>query len=208
MVQAIRRKGSDGNDKNMSEPNSEWLKQLPIEIGHYLAGFVDGEGSFNVSMRKRQDHTLGWQIVLTFNVSQRDRTVLALLKRHLGCGRMQDRSDGVGYYVVSNPTSIEERIIPFFEKFGFLSATKKTNFSIFKQIALTMAKGEHLSQSGMKKIIELRERLNLGRGRKRKYSLNDYQQSLSENPQRLYARILPRKKRGEDYDIVRPHGRP
>jgi len=192
----------------MSKPNSEWLKQVPNEIGYYIAGFVDGEGSFNVSMRKRQDHTLGWQIVLTFNVSQRDKTMLALMKRHLGCGRLQDRSDGVGYYVVSNPTSIEERIIPFFEKFGFLSATKKTNFSIFRQIALMMAKGEHLTQEGMKTIIELRERLNVGRGRKRKYSLNDYQQSLSENPQRLYARILPRKKHGEEYDIVRPHGRP
>lgn len=164
-------------------------------IGHYLAGFVDGEGSFNVSLRKRDDHTLGWQIILTFNVSQRDKTVLTLLKRHLACGRLQERYDGVWYYVVSNPTAIQEKIIPFFERFPFLSISKKRNFSIFKKIAKMMANNEHLTQKGMKKIVKLRETLNLGRGRKRKYTYHDYAQSLLENPQRLYARVHPRKKR-------------
>jgi len=39
-----------------------------------------------------------------------------------------------------------------------------------------------------KEIIQLREKLNKGKGRKRKYSLQYYLNSLPENPQRLYAR--------------------
>src|SRR5205085_12554449 len=108
-----------------------WLKQVPIEKGHYLAGFVDGEGSFNVSLRKRTDTVTKWQVILTFNVSQRDISVLTQLKRYLGCGRFFKRTDGVHYFLVQNPSSIKERVIPFFKRFPFLSATKKKNFSIF-----------------------------------------------------------------------------
>jgi hypothetical protein len=155
---------------------------------------VDGEGSFNVSLRKRDDHSLGWQVILTLNVAQRDKTVLALIKHHLGCGRLQERKDGVWYYVVQNPSAIQERIIPFFEKFSFLSASKKKNFSIFSQIAKMVCDKDHLFNEGILKVIELREKLNEGKGRKRKYNLSDYKNSLSENPQRLYARPKPRNR--------------
>lgn len=174
-----------------------WLKSIPPNIGNYFSGFVDGEGSFNVSLRKREDHSLGWQVILTLNVAQRDKTVLALMKHHLGCGRLQERADGVWYYVVQNPTAIEERIIPFFEKYPFLSSGKKKNFSIFSQIAKIVCKKDHLSNEGILKVIELREKLNEGKGRKRKYDLSDYKNSLSENPQRLHARPKARNHFGK-----------
>lgn len=177
--------------------NEDWLKQIRPEIGHYLAGFVDGEGSFSISMRKRDDHKLGWQIILVFNVSQRDKTLLALLKHWLGCGTLWQRRDGVWYYTVLNPTSIKDKVIPFFERFGFLSAYKKRNFSIFRQVVKMMSNNEHLTPGGMEKIIKLRELINIGRGRKRKYNYHDYSKSLLENPQRLYVRVQPRTKRPE-----------
>ena len=188
----------------------QWLKTIPPRIGDYLAGFADGEGSFNVSLIKREDYVLGWRPVMTFNVSQRDKTVLALFKRYLGCGRFQYRADGVWYFIIQNPKSIQERVIPFFKKFSFFSSTKKTNFSIFQQIGKIMANGDHYNQEGLQRIIELREKLNIGKGRKRKYEIADYQQFLAENPQRLYARAKYRPKHlgGTRYDIVRPHGRP
>jgi len=70
---------------------------------------------------------------------------------------------------------------------------------------MLVEKNQHLTQEGLNKIVQLHEKLNEGRGRKRKYNVSDYQQSLQENPQRLYARPLPRAKRSED-DIVRSHG--
>ncbi len=164
-----------------------WLKEIPIEKGYYFAGFVDGEGSFNVSMRKRSDHAMKWQIILTFNVSQRDPIVLAEMKRYLGCGRFFARKDGVNCYIVQNPSAIQERIIPFFKRFPFISANKKRNFSLFVQIAELVFSKQHLTKEGMLKIVHLREFLNKGKGRKRKYSLVDYQGSTSENPQRLHA---------------------
>ena len=195
---------------NNKQMETKWLDLIPPRVGDYLAGFADGEGSFNVSLIKRDDYVLGWRPVMTFNVSQRDKTVLTLFKRYLRCGRFQYRKDGIWYFVVQNPKSIQERIIPFFKRFSFFSSTKKTNFSIFQQIGKIMATGSHYNQEGLEQIVRLREKLNFGKGRKRKYEIAHYQQSLAENPQRLYARAKYRPKHlgGTRHDIVRPHGRP
>lgn len=146
-----------------------------VKMGNYLTGFVDGEGSFNVSLRKRDDHQIGWQVVLTFNVAQRDKTLPILLKKHLGCGRLQARKDGVWYYVVSDYKMINDKVIPFFKKFKFVSTKSKHNFYLFKKISEIVNSGDHLKSDGLKRIIELREELNPGRGRKRKYTIKDFQ---------------------------------
>lgn len=185
--------------------NQKWLKEIPLEWGYYLAGFTDGEGSFNVSLRKREDHTMRWQVILTFNISQKESYILSQFKRYLGCGRIQQRKDGLHMYVCSNPLAIQERIIPFFRKFKFRSPYKKKNFSLFCQIAKKVLQKEHLKREGLEEIILLREKLNKSRGRKRKYNFCDYQESQNENPQRLYAK--PRKFRKElsTEDIVQSH---
>jgi hypothetical protein len=164
---------------------SSWLDSIPPRIGYYLAGFVDGEGSFIVSVRRRTDHAMGWQVDLTFNVSQKERHILAYFKRYLGCGRFQQRPDGIFYFVVSNQHAIHERVIPFFERFAFLSQRKQSNFAIFKKVASIVAKQEHLTQSGLEQIMHLRERLNEGKGRTRKYSLSDYQASQGESSETI-----------------------
>jgi hypothetical protein len=160
--------------------DQQWLKQVPLEKGFYFAGFADGEGSFNVSLRKRPDHKMQWQVILTFNVAQRDPVVLVQMKKYLGCGRLVKRFDGVHTYVVQNFQAVNERIIPFFKRFSFLSSTKKKNFSIFVRIAKMVFEGKHLTKDGLLEIVKLRESLNKGKGRKRKYNLVDYQGSTME----------------------------
>ena len=173
-----------------------------------MAGFSDGEGSFNVSLRKRSDHAMQWQVVLTFNVSQKEEYILAMFKKVLGCGRMQSRPDGIYYYVVSNPRSIVERVIPFFKTYTFWSQRKQKNFSIFCQIAELVYAKLHLTSDGLRRIVELREKLNEGRGRKRKYTATDVTGSLQGKPQRLHARPRQFRKEIVGDDIVRSHGRP
>ena len=157
----------------------------PPNIGWYLSGFSDGEGSFNVSLRQRPDHKLQWQTVLTFNVAQRHITNLKLLQRYLQCGRLQKRSDGVHYFVVTNYIEIVEKVFPFFERFPFQSKSKIKNFALFKQIAAIVYSGEHLSPKGFMKIVELREKLNEGRGRKRKYEKQDVVDILRESSETI-----------------------
>ena len=54
----------------------------------YIAGFVDGEGSFHVAFQKRPDLKFGWQAVPEFHVSQNfpSKVVLEAIQNTLHCG--------------------------------------------------------------------------------------------------------------------------
>ena len=157
-VRAISRKGS-----KMLDP-----KSIPPEIGWYLAGFVDGEGSFNVSFRPRPDYKMPWRVSLCFNISQRDPVILSFYKKHLECGTMRQRSDGVWYYEVNNLADITRNILPFFRRFGFLAPTKQRDFAKFCELTTLMLQGQHLTLQGVRKILDIRRDMN--DGGKRRYS--------------------------------------
>lgn len=157
----------------MQVQQPEWLGMIPPRIGYYLAGFADGEGSFVVSLRKKADHAKVWQITTTFNVSQKERHILAYFKRYLRCGRLQEREDGVVYFVVENRRALWENVIPFFTRFPFLSARKQYNFRIFKEVVGLLYQEAEKTPDGFIKIVMLREQLNEGKGRTRKYGIED-----------------------------------
>jgi len=161
------------------------VERIPREIGWYLAGFADGEGSFNVSFRPRGDYTLPWKVSLCFNISQRDPVVLTLYKKHLECGTMRQRRDGVWYYEVNNLAPIRENVIPFFDVFHFLSAKKKRDFAKFKAMAALFGSGRHLSRDGIEEILAIRRGMN---DRERRKYTDEIVLARFENPQRLYAR--------------------
>ena len=106
------------------------LKRIEPSVGYYLAGFTDGEGSFNVSFRERGDYKMPWKVYLCFNVSQKDKVILTLFKRYLSCGTLRSRPDNIWYYEVNNFNAIRGNVIPFFKRFRFLSSKKKRDFSL------------------------------------------------------------------------------
>ena len=168
------------------------VASIPPQIGWYLAGFADGEGSFNVSFRPRGDYVLPWKVSLCFNVSQRDSVILALYKQHLGCGTMRQRQDGVWYYEVNNFGAIVENVIPFFQRFHFLSAKKKRDFAKFERLAELFKRGAHLNLTGIREILAIRSDMN--DGGKRRYGDEEILARFTaqqENPQRLHARLPP-----------------
>ena len=146
------------------------MKKITPEIGNYIAGFTDGEGSFNISLKKREDYKLKWKLVASFNISQKDRVILSKIKNILECGTLRERKDGVVYYEVTDIKSLKEIIIPFFDKYNFWSSYKKSSYSVFRKIVFKMYNGEHNTNQGFKEIIDLREKINIGIGRKRKYT--------------------------------------
>lgn len=172
------------------------IARVPAEVGYYLAGFTDGEGSFNISFRPRQDYPIPWKVSVSFNVSQKDRVILALFKRYLGCGTLRGRPDGVWYYEVTNLNAVVENVIPFFERFPFLSAKKKRDFAKFKQIVALMQKGAHLNKNGIEQILKIREDMNDGGNRRHAHV--DILASLVESSETTRQASLQ-----SDDDIVR-----
>lgn len=144
------------------------IDQIDPAIGHYIAGFVDGEGSFMLKFRPRRDFSTGWKVSLTFNVSQKDEVILALIKRHLECGTMFSKGGGVWMYEVNNLVAIRDHVVPFFRRFSFLSAKKKRDFATFREMLDMFLEGSHKTSDGIKELLCLRRDMN--DGGKRKYS--------------------------------------
>lgn len=143
------------------------IEQISQSNGHYIAGFVDGEGSFNISFKHRQDYNLGVKISASFNISQKEIEILEWIKSIFKCGTIRSRNDGLFYYEVTDLTSLNERIIPFFDKFG-LRTKKYKAFIVFKRIISLMIDNFHKKPEGILEIYDLREQVKVSR--KRKYS--------------------------------------
>ena len=145
------------------------LKKLKGKYLHYfIAGFIDGEGSFNVSFSRHPGYKTGWIINTKFQVYQheRERDILELIRDVFQAGRIRRKvgSNVLVLSVESRQVQIE-KIIPFFQKYPL--ATKQKVFEIWKQIVQMIWNREHITNSGYKKIVELAYEMNRqGKGRK------------------------------------------
>ena len=92
--------GADNQQERLC--SSDWLNGIPDDLGHYIAGFVEGEGSFNVPFIRKHYGSLPWRVTLSFNVSQVGPQMPLLLRETLGTGRVRGRSDGVFYFEVTS----------------------------------------------------------------------------------------------------------
>jgi len=149
--------------------------QIPVELGSYLAGFTDGEGSFNVSFRKRNDYLVPWKASVSFNISQRDDSMCRMFQQALGCGTIRYRKDGVCYFEVTDLRDFLEIVVPFFRRFPLLSK-KRFDFEALTKIARMMESGDHLTSEGFRRIVEIRRPMN--NGGKRKYTEEEILSSL------------------------------
>lgn len=138
---------------------------IKTEDANYIAGFVDGEGSFNISFVKRNDYSNNIKIVASFNISQKEKQILDWIKSNLKCGTIRSRKDGVYYYEVQDIKSLNEIIIPFFE-INRLKTRKLDTFKVFKEIVLLMSKDYHRTSQGIIRIFLLREKIIVKRNRK------------------------------------------
>ncbi len=151
-------------------------KTASKSLGYYLSGFADGEGSFNVSLIKRDDYRYGWKVSLSFNISQKDDTVPEIFKKFLNCGTIRYRKDGICYFETRKLEDIIKIVIPFFRNYPLLSENKKKVFEVFCKITDILKKKRHLKKTGMEEILKLRDLILVGRERKysKKQILSSY----------------------------------
>src|SRR6266581_5930421 len=96
---------------------SAWLDRISPDVGHYIAGFVDGKGSFNVPIRRERDRLLPWRVGLTFTSHRSDRSC------HNCSGRFsaQERFEVVRTVCTTSRSrgwpSLKRGVFPFFERF-------------------------------------------------------------------------------------------
>lgn len=133
---------------------------------HYVAGFIDGEGCFAISIGKHTTLKSRVEIKLEFEIELRadDRPILERIRETLDCGNIYH----LGYerygwrphakYKVQKLSDFQEKLIPFFCKYP-LQAKKKESFKIFCKAVNLVAKKRHLSSDGIRIFRELQKQM-------------------------------------------------
>lgn len=131
----------------------------------WICGFVEGEGSFVVSITKiKSSKNSSEQVRLFFKVTQHVKNIQVLyaLKSYFQVGIVKSQRRDVDQcweFVVSRFEHITTKIIPFFEKYE-MHSSKKFDFFRFRKVAIMMARKEHLTFEGLTKIKSIALRMN------------------------------------------------
>lgn len=131
----------------------------------YIVGLVDGEGSFNVhvwtpksSPRRRALVEIRFYLKLV----NEDLVLLKQLQEFFQCGKIYKQNDPrpnhrhCSRFEVFNRTELTEIIVPFFEANPLRSVSKQRDFKLFRQVINLVRKKQHLTDTGLTKIRNLK----------------------------------------------------
>jgi hypothetical protein len=123
----------------------------------FLAGFIEGEGSLCVSIKRHPTCRHGYYVDPGFFLYQHEsgRAVLELAQQVFGSGGISRKSgsDSVLFYEVSSTSVLRQRVVPFFERYVVPFSCKRETFERFKEILEMMARKEHLRDDGLAEIV-------------------------------------------------------
>lgn len=162
-TQEVSKTHSTRRKKTSRKGRSRSIKKLHPQ---YVAGFIDGEGSFWVAIYR--DETMKSKIFVRaqFEIELRadDRKILERIQKTLDCGKIYDcYYERYGWYPhvkykIGRMDDIANKLIPFLEKCP-LQAKKAETFRYFKEVVKIRVNKEHLTKRGVKKALKLQAKI-------------------------------------------------
>ena len=149
----------------------------------WIVGFVDGEGTFSVSINRNRTTSRGFQVFPEFVITQGEKSLksLEIAKRRFGCGRIyvnrrkDNHRENLYRYVVRSISDLETKIIPFFSNHR-LKTAKQNDYGLFFKVVKKMVGKKHLGEKGFSEIVEIVSKMN----RKQSRILNGHTPESSE----------------------------
>ena len=145
-------------------------RQERLKIAFWIVGFVDGEGTFSVSVFKNNTTKTGWQVFPEFVVTQGERSLntLHLIKEFFKVGsiyvnrRHDNHKENLYRYCVRALDELDNVIIPFFDEYH-LKSDKLSDFEKFKNCVRLIKSKSHLTVIGLNEIRSIARTMNKGR---------------------------------------------
>nr|QXQ00351.1 NADH dehydrogenase subunit 2 [Tuber microsphaerosporum] len=130
---------------------------------HWLAGFIEAEGSFVVSIQKSYNNKNGFLTSLRFILSQhsRDLQLMNSIMKYFNCGLVYStstRGESVEFRM-NKFLDVWNTLIPFLKKYP-LQGSKLRDFSDFAKAAALMYSKDHLTIAGLDKIVNIKKGMN------------------------------------------------
>lgn len=130
---------------------------------YYLSGFVDGEGCFSVSFRKRKKLNTGIEVTPSFAIAQKkskqNYALLNKIRLIFQGGAIRDDGKGCYKYETRKITHLRNQVIPFFLKYP-LYTSKASDFLCFSEICSLITSKQHLNKNGLSHILVLSKSMN------------------------------------------------
>ena len=159
----------------MTAVNQQERSSITKAHMYFLAGFIEGEGSFCVSIKKHPHSRFGYLVDPEFFIYQHEkgRRLLELAKTIFTTGRIYPKpgNEKVLVFAIDNRRSIIEKVIPFLDKYLIVTAKQK-EYELFKNVIASLENKEHLKKDGLVKIIQTAYRLK-GKGKQRKRPMEE-----------------------------------
>ena len=128
---------------------------------YWIAGFVSGDGSFNVSISKSKTK-LGFTLAPSFSVNlhQREEDLITNLFKYFNCGTITKNEIAIKVqFRVRSLLPILNIILPFFSTYK-IEGIKKLDFEDFFKIVQLIKNQEHLTEKGLNQIREIISNMN------------------------------------------------
>jgi len=169
----------------------------------YVMGFVEGEGCFSVALRlyrdyvprkttkrlRREREAQIFQVKPSFRITlaDKDSFVLEKIKDKFGFGKIYEQKKSVKnpqrqdirQYTVQNFGDLF-KLVKFFEKQTFFTS-KGTDFKLWCQALKLIKSGKYKTTKGIRKICQLRDKMNRKKGKTHKRKTEEVERIL-ENP--------------------------
>jgi hypothetical protein len=124
---------------------------------HWLAGFSDGEGSFDISIVINKINKKDIKINLPFRIKHNYPELPNLIAKALG-GNIYKNHDNIYSYSSLN-FKHAYNIANYFDKFHLLNASKFINYLKWRKAYRIIQRNEHLTLEGLTKIQKLQKNL-------------------------------------------------
>nr|QWL15227.1 hypothetical protein [Ulva rigida] len=152
------------------------MNKLSSEEKAYIAGFLDGDGSINAQIIKREDYILKFQIRVSITFFQKTIRHWFLIKlyKKLSYGTLRKRPDGMSEYSIVGINSVENilnLLLPYIE-------LKKPQAKLLLEIIQNMPKVKNDPQAFLKLCEKVDKFTNLNDSKKREINYETVRSTL------------------------------
>lgn len=135
--------------------NISSLKDNKSLFNEWLVGMVDGDGTFSITQNKKNK---SWGFTFKIALHAKDKALLALIKKQLGCGSVTSAGKNIWQYRVRDRQQLLNVIVPIFLQYP-LHTRKIYHFELFHKALLnpslcTEFKSIWNDESGLENALE------------------------------------------------------
>jgi hypothetical protein len=141
----------------------------------FMAGVVEGEGSWCLSIKRHPNYTLGFYVQPEFFVYQhrRRRQLLEMAQEIFKCGRIWPKpgNPDVLVFAINSRANISAHVLPFMRQYMKFSS-RRSDMELFEDAMYLFECGLHRRPAGLATIVEIAYAMN-HEGKQRRRSIDE-----------------------------------